>query len=231
MNRTLTLSALLALGSLTAAAVEPAKFNITLDGGALITFHSFYNFDGETYEADNGNGCFFRLKGLYRINDTWSAGLGVGTYGIDGCNASLPLFVTAEYRPFASPKLSRLYLYGDLGYSFGFGKDSYEIGWSNGTFEEDENGDLVYTDDGSLGTITGTNYSCCPGLLAEFGIGYKLMLRKHFGFNFALGYNLQQHRSGSQKSLIEYADGSSYSANYDFKNAYHSIAITVGLVF
>lgn len=34
-----------------------------------------------------------------------------------------------------------------------------------------------------------------PGLTWNIGFGYKLMLKKHFGFNFQFGYNLKQFKN------------------------------------
>ena len=54
------------------------------------------------------------------------------------------------------------------------------------------------------------------GLMWDLGIGYKKMLRSHFGLNFQLGYNLKEFRDNS---------------GYDFDYTRHSVSLGIGLIF
>lgn len=39
-----------------------------------------------------------------------------------------------------------------------------------------------------------TTYNFNPGLLYDAGLGYKIMLRKHLGIKFQVGYNFKEVR-------------------------------------
>jgi long-subunit fatty acid transport protein len=66
-----------------------------------------------------------------------------------------------------------------------------------------------------------------PGFLFNPGIGYKLMLRKHFGFNFMLGYHCQS----VQYDIIVYNDEGTTIAQKTGLNTRHSLSCGIGLIF
>jgi hypothetical protein len=66
-----------------------------------------------------------------------------------------------------------------------------------------------------------------PGLLFNPGLGYKLMLRKHFGFNFMLGYHFQS----IQYDIIVYNDEGVTVSKKTGLNSRHSLSFGIGLIF
>jgi hypothetical protein len=95
----------------------------------------------------------------------------------------------------------------------------------------------AYTDLGCAlgGGDTDSNFTA--GFLGTLGVGYQLMLKRHFGFNFKIGYNLHQFKDCTVYSAYETGkkleDGSMETA---VRTSYaslwrHSIQLGVGLVF
>ncbi|MDR1203723.1 MAG: hypothetical protein LBL58_19105 [Tannerellaceae bacterium] len=77
-----------------------------------------------------------------------------------------------------------------------------------------------------LGYGIGTKISN-PGFLFNPGIGYKLMLRKHFGFNFMLGYHCQSVRY----DIVVYNDEGAIAAKRTGLNSRHSLSFGIGFIF
>lgn len=72
--------------------------------------------------------------------------------------------------------------------------------------------DVYLYSNAGYGIIKGVN--AVGGLLWDIGVGYKKMVRKHFGWNFQCGYNLKE---------FGFDEGDS--------NWRHSISLGVGLIF
>jgi hypothetical protein len=188
----------IALYSLSANAVEPAKFQFGID----------YHYDlglaermgGFTYTRSDydQSGNSLRLQLLYNINSKYTVGAGFGLENFNGCN-TLPIFATFRYRPFTAPRLNNLYAFITPGYS-------------------------ISSNDG---------FDLTSGMVADLGIGWTKMFRRHFGVNLQIGYQLKQMRfpflEGWYDDNAAYDD---YVDNYTtVSNWRHSITFGIGLVF
>lgn len=75
------------------------------------------------------------------------------------------------------------------------------------------------------------------GMLGTVGVGYRLMLRRHFGFNVRLGYDVRQTRNSrvllANETEEKNADGTPvYTLTEDRTSFWRqSLQLTVGLVF
>lgn len=95
----------------------------------------------------------------------------------------------------------------------------------------------AFTDVGCTLFNRDDNHNFTGGLMGTIGAGYQLMLKRHFGLNFKVGYNIQQfantpiYNNNIEKSnedgTIVYT-----STLYDKRSLWrHSIQLGVGLVF
>ena len=66
------------------------------------------------------------------------------------------------------------------------------------------------------------------GLMFDAGLGYRKMLKKHFGLNFQLGYNLKHINDTPNYILAE--DNQSYE-RISVTSVRHSISLGVGVIF
>lgn len=67
-----------------------------------------------------------------------------------------------------------------------------------------------------------------PGFTGKLGIGYKLILAKHFGLNFRIAYDFKDFR----KIRTTYFDeASQQGVSYDSNSKRHSVSFGVGMTF
>ncbi len=90
----------------------------------------------------------------------------------------------------------------------------------------------VFTNLGYAPSYGGDTF--CEGWLFDVGIGYSIMLRKHFGFNFQISYNLNHYKNETVNVdyLIEYETFSGIDiVPYYINSLRHSLGFTVGFIF
>ena len=80
----------------------------------------------------------------------------------------------------------------------------------------------IYTNLGYA--IGGSDFT--KGMLFDLGLGYKLMLKRHFGFNFQLGYNLKDFR---RKMDVLESNGTTHKKS--FSQWRNSISFGAGIIF
>ncbi len=98
-------------------------------------------------------------------------------------------------------------------------------------------GAYIYTDAGYglLSKKEGSTFAA--GFLGGIGVGYQLMLRRHFGLNFKLGYDLHQFKQTkvflhSSTHSDEQGQHSTTQWSYDEASLWrHSVLFGFGLVF
>ncbi len=70
------------------------------------------------------------------------------------------------------------------------------------------------------------------GLLAEAGLGYKKMFKKHFGLNFHIGYHLKQFNLDIHEYTV--SDDNPFIINIETRpgtQTRHSLSFGIGLIF
>lgn len=85
---------------------------------------------------------------------------------------------------------------------------------------------FVFTNIG-YGIPANDDDSLSSGFLFDIGLGWQRMLRKHFGLELQIGYNLKQFRATKH----EYAEGGSYQVASKFSAWRNSISFGFGFVF
>lgn len=68
------------------------------------------------------------------------------------------------------------------------------------------------------------------GILADLGIGYKHMFKKHFGIKFEIGYNMQQIQV-DRENIIVFPASNSVTPSKGAAVFRHSISIGTGFIF
>lgn len=81
----------------------------------------------------------------------------------------------------------------------------------------------------NVGYAFGTEISD-RGILAELGIGYKHMFKKHFGLKFEVGYNMQQIRV-DKENIIVFPTSNSITPSKGVSVFRHSISFGTGFIF
>ena len=68
------------------------------------------------------------------------------------------------------------------------------------------------------------------GILADLGIGYKHMFKKHFGIKFEVGYNMQ-HIQVDKENIIVFPTSNSVAPSKGASVFRHSISFGTGFIF
>lgn len=181
-----------------------AIFHAGIDFRYSIGLHEAISGNELFTHAEPANAFSININGVYDITQQISTGIGLGTY-INNMSV-MEIGSTITQKPIVQfvPYLTLRYR----------------------PIKKHLNA-YVFTDIGYAIPFKNTkNFS--EGWMWNAGIGYNYMLRKHFGFNFNICYNLQQIIGTPAMAIDSTGRLSSMIAH---NNLRHSISIAIGLVF